>query len=258
MFSTAKNSFGLIIVGDEVLSGRCQDVHLNQTIEILKHHRQRLAWSYCIGDDLVPLTQALKASYANAQQNNGVVFVTGGIGATPDDRTRQAAAHAFNCPLTPHPEGVNILEAKFNEPLSEHRTRLVSFPQGATLIPNPINQVPGFSLHNHFFVPGFPKMAAPMFEWVMQTHFANRPPSLAQEKGIRVFGISEGDIAPILNDLENKFADVASFSLPSTQLDEHYVDVGVKSMNQNHLNNSYDYLEHALNQLNPTELLKLN
>lgn len=258
MFNTPPNSFGLIIVGDEVLSGRCQDVHLGQTIALLKKHQQSLAWSYCVGDDSSSLTQALKASHANAQQNNGVVFVTGGIGATPDDRTRQAAANAFNCPLTPHPEGVSILEAKYNEPLSEHRTRLVSFPQGAQLIPNPINQVPGFSLHHHFFVPGFPRMAAPMFEWVMQTHFANRPPSLAQEKGLRVFGISEGDIAPILNDLENKFADVASFSLPATQPDEHYVDVGVKSMNINHLNSSYDDLEQSLNQLNPTELLKLS
>lgn len=257
MFNTTLNSFGLIIVGDEVLSGRCQDVHLSQTIDLLKRYKQNLSWSYCIGDDLNGLTQTLKTSHANAQENNGVVFVTGGIGATPDDRTRQASADAFGVGLTPHPNGVKILEAKHNEPISEHRTRLVSFPQGADIIPNPINQVPGFSLHNHFFVPGFPSMAKPMFEWVMQTYFSNRPASLAQEKSIRVFGVSEGVIAPILKHLEHQFSDVASFSLPSTELDGHYVDVGVKSMNPDQLTNSYYALKKSMLELKPTQLTEL-
>lgn len=257
MFNTPPNTFGLIIIGDEVLSGRCQDVHLNQTIELLTRYKQRLAWSYCVGDDLAPLTHALQASHKNAQDNNGVVFVTGGIGATPDDRTRQAAANAFGVSLTPHPEGVKLLEEKHNAPLGEHRTRLVSFPEGSTLIPNPINQVPGFSMHNHFFVPGFPKMASAMFEWVMATYFKDRAPSLAQEKGLRVFGISEGQIAPIMNELDREFTDVSSFSLPSTKSNEHYVDVGVKSIDEHNLHASYTLLKKRLLALDPEQWVEL-
>lgn len=258
MFNTPPNTFGLIIVGDEVLSGRCQDVHLKQTIELLKPYKQRLAWSYCVGDDLAPLTEALKTSHANAQKTNGVVFVTGGIGATPDDRTRQAAADAFGVGLTPHPKGVQLLEEKHKEPLNEHRTRLISFPEGANIIPNPINHVPGFSMHNHFFVPGFPKMAKPMFEWVMATYFKERTPSLAQEKGIRVFGISEGDIAPIMTELDSMFTQTSSFSLPSTQTGEHYVDVGVKSINTQQLQASFEHLKKAIEALHTNELILLN
>jgi molybdopterin-biosynthesis enzyme MoeA-like protein len=122
-----------------------------------------------VGDDAGLLEDTLRQTLAG----NDVVFSFGGIGATPDDRTRQCAASAANVPLEFNAEGTRLLEERFGENAYPKRIHMVEWPVGAQVIPNPVNQVPGFSFGHHHFVPGFPKMAWPMVEWVLDTHYAD-------------------------------------------------------------------------------------
>ncbi len=98
-------AFGVIIVGDEILSGKRTDKHLAKVIELLAARGLPLAWAEYVGDDPARITAALKRALAS----NDVVFSTGGIGATPDDHTRQCAAAALCVPLALHPEAKALI-----------------------------------------------------------------------------------------------------------------------------------------------------
>jgi molybdopterin-biosynthesis enzyme MoeA-like protein len=124
------------------------------------------------------------ASFKRSFNSNDIVFSFGGIGATPDDYTRQAAADALEVPIVRHQAAVAEIEAQFGEGAYPKRVIMADFPQGAGLIPNPVNRVAGFSAglenkkqpsqkHNHYFVPGFPAMAHPMMAWVLDTHYSH-------------------------------------------------------------------------------------
>lgn len=236
--------FGLIVVGDEILSGRRQDKHLSKVIELLAQRQQELAWARYLGDELPPLTAALKDSFASGD----IVFVTGGIGATPDDRTRQAAAEALAVALEPHPEGVRILEEKFDGDIYPNRVQMAHFPHGADLIPNPVNQVAGFSIREHYFVPGFPSMAWPMLAWVLDNHYASLAASRLLERSLRLYGAYESLVTPLLHDIEQRFA-VHTFSLPSTHKDEPFIELGVKAQAEPLLDEAFAYLLAQLGQL---------
>lgn len=161
--------FGILLIGDELLTGKRADKHLPRVIELLHARGLELAWSMTVGDDAARLTDTLRWTLASGD----IVFSFGGIGATPDDRTRQCAAAAADVPLTVHPAGRVELEAVFGENAYPKRIRMVEWPEGARLIPNPVNRVPGFSYGDHHFVPGFPDMAWPMVEWVLDQRYAD-------------------------------------------------------------------------------------
>ena len=175
-------AFGLIIVGDEILSGKRQDKHLAKVIELLGARGLTLAWARYVGDDRTRITQALREAFAGGD----VVFSCGGIGATPDDHTRQCAAAALGRPLELHPEARRLILERMQDVAREqglpyeparddnvHRLNMGVFPQGAGIIPNPYNKIPGFSVGHVHFVPGFPVMAWPMIEWVLDRRYAH-------------------------------------------------------------------------------------
>jgi molybdopterin-biosynthesis enzyme MoeA-like protein len=234
--------FGLIVIGDEVLSGQVQDLHVPNTIKLLKGCSQALKWVRYVGDEFEPLVEVLKNSFACGD----TVLVTGGIGATPDDRTRLAAATALGLELQPHPDGVAILNEKYGDDIYPNRIQLVSFPAGAELIPNPVNRIPGFSIAGHHFVPGFPCMAGPMLAWVMQEYYADRPPSLLLEKHMKVFNSYESQFTPLLEQLELAYPHINTFSLPSTEEGEPWVDLGVKGMDRGSLQEAFEWLRAEL------------
>lgn len=160
---------GMVLVGDELLSGKRQDRHLAAVIDILAARGLELDWVHMVGDGAARLEATLTRTLAG----NDLVFCFGGIGPTPDDRTRQSAARAAGVPLEVNREGRAALEARYGtQGASPARLTMVEWPVGATVIPNPVNQVPGFSLQHHHFVPGFPSMAWPMVQWVLDTHYA--------------------------------------------------------------------------------------
>ena len=156
-------SFGAFVIGDEILVGKRQDKHMAFLIEALAKRGLRLAWAQYLGDEPERLTAALERSFASSD----VVFSFGGIGATPDDHTRQCAAAALNLGLRIHPDAEREIRGRFGAETTPQRLAMGEFPEGAVVIPNPVNRIPGFSLRQHHFVPGFPQMAWPMVEWLL-------------------------------------------------------------------------------------------
>lgn len=204
--------FGALIIGDEILSGRRKDGHLAKVIELLSARGLRLGWARYAGDDLLALTQTLRETFATGD----VVFSFGGIGATPDDNTRQAAAAALGCELRLHPEAEALIRGRFGKEVTEQRLDMGRFPEGAEIIPNPYNQIPGFRIARHFFVPGFPVMAHPMIEAVLDTHFAQ----LAHredyvEESVHIEQGHEGLLVAFMRELAARYPQAALFSLPS-------------------------------------------
>jgi len=213
---------GLIIVGDEILSGKRRDGHLAATIERLAARGLGLAWCRIVGDDRARLARELGETMAS----DAVVLCCGGIGATPDDVTRQAAADAAGVDLVRHPEGEAILRERFGADADDLRLRMVDFPAGAELIPNPVNRIPGFSLARHHFVPGFPRMAWPMIEWVLDTLYAEAlgVPRVSHSLRVRA---RESDLIPLLERIGASHPAVRVSSLPETSGDDYIVELGI-------------------------------
>ncbi|MES2072463.1 MAG: molybdopterin-binding protein [Pseudomonadota bacterium] len=233
-------AIGLIIIGDEILSGKRADKHLSKFIEILAARGLQLAWAEYVGDEPARIIATLKRSFAG----NDIVFVTGGIGATPDDHTRQCAAAALDLPLVLHPDAKILIQQRITQTLQEagkpvelessenlHRLKMGEFPAGVELVPNPYNKIPGFAIQNHYFAPGFPVMAWPMMEWVLDTHYAHlfhQEPRA--EKSVLVFETMESTLTPMMEAIEKEFPLVRVFSLPSVgnhQIRRH-IELGVK------------------------------
>jgi molybdopterin-biosynthesis enzyme MoeA-like protein len=219
--------FGAFIIGDEILVGKREDKHLSFLIAALAKRGLRLAWAQYLGDDPQRLTAALRRSF----RSSDVVFSFGGIGATPDDHTRQCAAAALNLELSLHPEAEREIRARFGTEVTPPRLRMGEFPEGSSIIPNPVNRIPGFSLREHHFVPGFPQMAWPMVEWVLDTRYRNlfnRDQWL--EKSILVFEAGESQLIPAMQAVEAGFKGIKVFSLPSMAADGSriHVELGVR------------------------------
>lgn len=218
--------FGALIIGDELLVGKREDKHLGFLIGALKKRGLRLAWAHYLGDEPARLTAALARSFASGD----VVFSFGGIGATPDDHTRQCAAAALGVRLALHPEAERAIRARFGD-VTPQRLQMGEFPQGAAVIPNPVNRIPGFSLGDHHFVPGFPQMAQPMVEWVLDTRYADLFDSQKwAEASILVFEAGESQLVPAMQAVEVAFPGIKVFSLPSMGADGSriHVELGVR------------------------------
>ena len=202
-------SFGLIVVGDEILNGRRQDRHFAVIGGLLRERGYRLAWLRILPDD----PAYLSTEFARTMAEGLPVFCCGGIGATPDDHTRAAAAAAANVALTLHPGAVAEIEARFGDAAYPHRVKMAELPDGAGLIPNPYNRIPGFSIRGHYFVPGFPDMAHPMVAWVLDQHYAAGGIKEAQ-RSVRIFGITESGLMDLMEELVSAYPDAKFFSLP--------------------------------------------
>ncbi|MEX0729748.1 MAG: molybdopterin-binding protein [Aquisalimonadaceae bacterium] len=219
------DGFGVLIIGDELLSGKRQDRHLPEVIRVLKARGLELAWARMEGDEPARITRALRQSMAS----NDVVFSFGGIGATPDDRTRQCAAEAAGVALQAHPDGVRALEEQFGREGAPRRQRMVEFPIGSDIIPNPVNRVPGFRLGHHYFVPGFPNMAWPMIEWVLDTHYAHlHAVGSRLERAMTVFKARESDLIPTLEEFTNRYPDLRVSCLPRWSPPDFELELGLR------------------------------
>lgn len=233
-------AIGLIIIGDEILSGKRQDQHFAKVVGLLAERGLQLAWAEYLGDDPRRVTAVLERTMASGD----IVFCCGGIGATPDDHTRQCAAAALGRPLLMHPEGKRLIQERIGDlcleagvpydlesPENLQRLKMAEFPQGATLIPNPYNKVAGFTVGNHHFVPGFPVMAHPMIAWVLDTHYRtlfNR--EARAEHSVLVFETAESALTPLMEEIEARYPGVKVFSLPSVgdAVTRRHIELGVK------------------------------
>jgi molybdopterin-biosynthesis enzyme MoeA-like protein len=233
-------NIGLIIIGDEILSGKRQDKHMPKVIELLGARGLALKWARYAGDDRDLITQNLRDAFASGD----LVFSCGGIGATPDDHTRQSAAAALGVPLALHPQARELIVQRMRDVAAEqgvpfepdrpdnvHRLNMGVFPEGASIIPNPYNKIPGFSVGHVHFVPGFPVMAWPMIEGVLDQRYAHLHGGQVQhERSVIVFGAMEAALTPLMEDLERRFPGIKVFSLPSVDHPTYgrHIELGVK------------------------------
>ena len=235
---------GLIIIGDEILSGKRADKHLPKVVELLAGRGLSLAWARFIGDDRERITDALREAFASGD----VVFSCGGIGATPDDHTRQCAAAALQVDLALHPEARDLIEQRMRDVAAEkgevhdperpdnmQRLNMGVFPVGARIIPNPYNKIPGFSCDGPgggsvHFVPGFPVMAWPMIEALLDGAYRHLHRQDAwQERSVVVMGAMEATLTPLMETIEREHP-VKVFSLPSVDHPDYgrHIELGVK------------------------------
>ncbi len=244
-------SFGLIIVGDEILSGKRADKHLSKTIELLAARGLALSYADYVGDDPARITSTLARAFKAAREDGDVVFSCGGIGATPDDHTRQCAARALGVELVLHPDAKRAIQERMQDVAREqgtpyeperedniHRLNMGTFPLGTDIVPNPYNKIPGFSWQppasgsgGVYFFPGFPVMAWPMMEWVLDTKYAHLHQAQAYcEKSIIVLGSMEATLTPLMVDIEAKHPAIKVFSLPSVDHPKfgRHIELGVK------------------------------
>lgn len=237
--------FGLLIIGDEILSGKRQDKHLAKVIELLDARGLQLAWARYAGDERERITADLRDAFASG----AVVFSCGGIGATPDDHTRQCAAAALGVPLALHPQARTLILERIREVAAEQgqpfdperpdnlqRLEMGLFPAGAEIIPNPYNKIPGFSCAGPaggavHFVPGFPVMAWPMIETLLDTRYAAlHGQGRVAERSVIVPGAMEATLTPLMRAVEAAHPAIRVFSLPSVDHPVHgrHIELGVK------------------------------
>jgi molybdopterin-biosynthesis enzyme MoeA-like protein len=215
---------GAVIIGDELLSGKRRDRHQAALIQSLAERGLELAWLRIVGDGADLLTDTFRETLGR----DAWVFCFGGIGATPDDRTRACLANALGRPLVRHPEFVALLEARFGEEAYPNRVRMAELPEGSSLIPNPVNGIPGFACERHFCVPGFPAMAEPMVRWVLESCLAEVPAQRSVERALHLFGVPESRLVPLLEAMETGFPDLRISSLPGSDDGKPRIELGVR------------------------------
>ncbi len=203
-------NLGTLIIGTEILTGKRRDGHLAYVIEALARRGLTLAWSGFVGDDGPRITQSLRRSMADGD----LVFVFGGIGATPDDLTRRCAADAAGVELVRHPGALAEIEARFGTLAYPNRVLMADLPAGSSLIPNPVNRICGFSLAHHHFLPGFPQMAWPMLEWVLDTQYPQLRGEPLVEALLLARGAHESELLDVMSSLVAAFPEVGFSSLP--------------------------------------------
>lgn len=202
---------GLILIGDELLSGKRQDKHLANAVRLLGERGMAIDWVRIERDERERLTAVFRQSL----EAGDIAFSYGGIGSTPDDVTRPAAAAAAGVKLIRHPEIVHLLEERFGEAAYPNRIRMADVPEGASLIPNPPGLIPGFSIADHHFLPGFPDMAAGMLAWVLDEHYRNRHSERIVEQLTEVLDTPESELVPVMEHLLAAHPGVRLSSLPA-------------------------------------------
>lgn len=211
----------LIIIGDEILSGKRQDKHMQKAIALLQTHQTHLDFVHYLPDDLDAIAKFLAQSFHDHQNSDDLIICCGGIGATPDDHTRQAVAKALKQPMALNPAAILCIQERilemhqegkaekdFKHPDNQMRFEMARWVAGAEPIANPYNKIPGFSIQRHYFLPGFPVMAWPMMEQIFADAAAQG--IFWQEKSIGFYALEmpESQLSQLLFNLEKKAADL--------------------------------------------------
>lgn len=221
-YNSGMKNFYTVIIGTELLNGRREDMHFPVVNAALLKRGWEHKGSFVISDDPAFMEDIFRLIQ---KDEKSVMFCFGGIGATPDDYTRQVAAKVFTeGELEIHPEGRRILEEKFEDRLTERRLQLVNFPKGAGLLTNVVNRVPGFYIDERFFfVPGFPQMAHPMIVEALDRFF---PKGREKFRQSILIGTSEGELMGLMDHIP---LSLEFSSLPSIHDDRREVEISFAS-----------------------------
>ncbi len=201
---------GVLLIGDEILSGRTQDTNLQTIAKFLAPIGISVAQARIIADEegtIIDAVRTLSEAY-------DYVFTTGGIGPTHDDITAECVAKAFNTPISIRDDARKVLEdwyAQTDREVTEARLRMARIPDGATLIDNPVSGAPGFIIQNVHVMAGVPRIMNAMLHNIGPTLKGG---SVVQSRTLRAAGLKEGDIAQPLGELAKKMPDLSFGSYP--------------------------------------------
>lgn len=217
-----KKNIQALIIGDEILSGKRKDKHLSFLIKKLKEKNLVLSGANFISDNEKDIIKIIKRNKKN------IIFSFGGIGATPDDKTRLSASKAHDLHISRHIEAVKLIKKQFGKEAYPKRILMADLPSKAKLIPNTVNNIPGFSIGDHHFMPGFPEMAWPMIDWILSEHynfFQNEKKIFDQS--IWINDRSESTLIDLMYQIEKKFKLIKIYSLPKIN-PKKTIEFGIK------------------------------
>ena len=178
----------VMIIGDEILSGRTQDTNLRDIARYFGAHGVEIAEARVVGDVKAEIVETLN----HLRQRYAYVVTTGGIGPTHDDITADCVAEAFGLPLHEHPEIIAMMTARWQGELTPARRRMARVPEGGSLVKNPVNGPPGFQIGNVFVLAGVPQIMRGMLEDIGHRLQGG---AVVISKSIRIDGTGEGVLA---------------------------------------------------------------
>jgi len=231
---------GLIVIGDEVLSGRTKDKNIGYVAGKLTETGIQLKEVRIVADDQGAIVEAVNT----LRQRYDYVFTTGGIGPTHDDITADAIGAAFARPVEMDPGALDIMRRHFRESqLTPARLRMTRMPAGAALIDNPVSVAPGFSVENVYVMAGVPQIMQGMLDQVLPNLRAGRK---ILSRTLRV-SAKEGDIADVLGEAQAVFADVAIGSYPFHVDNRFGVNVVFRGTSTQRLETAGEWVQDHLN-----------
>ncbi len=199
----------VLVIGNEILSGRTKDKNLAYLSEQLTELGINLREARVVADDEADIIEAVNTVRAKYDY----VFTTGGIGPTHDDITADCIAKAFDLPIGPHPEAVALLEARYANTgleFNQSRQRMARTPEGASLIENPVSTAPGFRVENVYVMAGIPVIAQAMFQSLKHELVGGDP---VLSVAVNAY-IGEGRLAPGLGRVQDRYPGVDIGSYP--------------------------------------------
>jgi molybdenum cofactor synthesis domain-containing protein len=232
----------VLIIGNEILSGRTQDENLGFLARGLNEAGIRVREARVIPDDAAVIV----ATVNEVRVMFDYVFTTGGIGPTHDDITSQCLADAFGVKLIVHPDARQLLEAHYPAGhLNEARLRMAMVPDGATLLPNPISQAPGFQIGNVFVLPGVPNIMQGIFAQ-LQHRLKGGDKVLSRSVTCR---LGEGTIARELGELQARFPDLDIGSYPYFRRGDFGVTLVIRGTERDRLAAATEELKGLIREL---------
>lgn len=199
---------GIVILGDEVLKAEIKEANIAYMLPLLNEWGAEVALCAILPDHVPTVVRHLRAYL----DETDLLILTGGIGPTPDDITRDAVAQAAGVRLVVHPEAKASLEAYYGDRINASRMLMAQVPEGATLIPNPLSAAPGFFVARMAAFPGIPRLLQEMFGWIR--------PLVAGKPKFRITLVSdapESAYAGIMGETQAAWPDVRIGSYPTVE-----------------------------------------
>lgn len=225
----------VLVIGNEVLSGRTQDANIGYLATELTGLGIHLAECRIIPD----VEDEIVAAVNHCRAKYDYVFTTGGIGSTHDDITAKSVARAFGLEFGMHPVAEPLLRAHYGERANDARMRMAMTPKGAELIDNPVSVAPGFKVENVYVFAGVPLIARAMFDGVRASLKGGR---VMTSRTISTTDLSEGMLADELSAVQDKHPDVEIGSYPFLKLGGFGVNLVVRGTDQGQIDAACDDL----------------
>jgi len=197
----------ILIIGDEILSGRTQDTNLRDIAKYFGAHGVDVAEARVVGD----VEDEIVATLNHLRERYDYVVTTGGIGPTHDDITADCVAKAFGVALYEHPEIIAMMQSRWQGEITPARRRMARVPEGGSLVKNPVNGPPGFQIGNVFVLAGVPQIMRGMLEDVGHRLKGG---AVVISKSVRIEGTGEGVLAAPLEAVARAHPDMSLGSYP--------------------------------------------